>query len=94
MKRLRINTESTILYDDEYFYILKNLDTESLISLSLTNKLFRLFSLHFIRERVKTTECKRRLENMINRCFFYQPFIILYQKLYIIEEEKCNVLLK
>lgn len=86
MKRQRDIDYSTIVNDDNILHVLKNLDLDSLIKFSLVSRLYRLFSLFLIRKRSITLFPD--IANMINRCFFYQRFIILYQQLYISSNEQ------
>jgi|SRR6185295_14887154 len=101
MKRKRSINYTTLINDDnnDLYLLLNNyyLDIQSLLQLSLVNKLFRLFSLFSIRNIIKlrTTTTyythfliHKTLDNMINRCFFNQMFITLYQQLYITKEEE------
>jgi len=87
MKRVREINYSVIINDD-WLYILKNLDMNSLIKFSLVNRLNRLFSLSFIRDRLQLANEPLfvNLDNMINNCFGNQSFMILYQQLYIIQQ--------
>ena len=98
MKRNRDIIYSSITDNNNILYVLKNLDIKSLIKLSLINKLFRLFSLSFIRDHIKLNNNNnitynhfltfKNLDNMINRCYFNQKFAIIYQQLYITKEEE------
>lgn len=69
------------IFDNNSYLAFNYLDITILKSFSLLNRINRLFSLTFIKE--KTIFNKKRWEKCIRKCFFHQPFIILYQSLYI-----------
>lgn len=99
---ISIENQKELNFDDEDDDIILNIlfymNLSCLLNSSIISKKWRLFSLSMIRNnfdyynnQINEHTLKlsiKEIEKRISKCFFHQPFIILYQKYYIYDERE------